>query len=357
MAVALTLGLIAWIEGRAYGVDDLLAARRRRARPRPRRRRRARRRRLVGVRAAARSRSTPSCRSRRSRPRRSRSGRRRVGGSGFLAVYVVGLFVGNTPSPLPAPARRVPPGARVPRPGRAVRRPRPARLPERARRGRPARDRARRPAVLVVRPVAVWVSTAFSDFTNRERLLLGWAGLAAPCRSCSRPSPSRRSVIERDTIFNAVFFVVARLGARPGHDARVGRAAARAALAGAAPCAQPPLEVGRARARSSCSSTPSRRDHAIAGAAVRELGLPRSALVAVVARGDESIPPRGSTRVEPGDRLFVLAPRSTRATRSRHSSPLAAAGLAQASGASPRAAAGGARAGRRGARARPTPRA
>jgi len=53
-------------------------------------------------------------------------------------------------------------------------------------------------------------------------------------------------------------------------------------------------------------------DHAIAGAAVRELGLPRSALIAVVARGVDTIPPRGSTVLQPGDRLFVLAPRRIR---------------------------------------------
>jgi cell volume regulation protein A len=53
-------------------------------------------------------------------------------------------------------------------------------------------------------------------------------------------------------------------------------------------------------------------DHAIAGVFVRELGLPRTALVAVVARGDETIPPRGGTVIEPGDRLFVLAPHSMR---------------------------------------------
>ncbi len=46
---------------------------------------------------------------------------------------------------------------------------------------------------------------------------------------------------------------------------------------------------------------------------MRELGLPRSALIAVVARGDDTIPPRGSTVVEPGDRLFVLVPRKKRA--------------------------------------------
>jgi cell volume regulation protein A len=53
-------------------------------------------------------------------------------------------------------------------------------------------------------------------------------------------------------------------------------------------------------------------DHAIAGVLVRELGLPRSALIAVVARGAHTIPPRGSTLIEPGDRLFVLAPRTLR---------------------------------------------
>jgi cell volume regulation protein A len=45
---------------------------------------------------------------------------------------------------------------------------------------------------------------------------------------------------------------------------------------------------------------------AIAGARVRELGLPREALVNVIVRGDEAIPPRGSTRIEPGDRVHVL---------------------------------------------------
>ena len=45
---------------------------------------------------------------------------------------------------------------------------------------------------------------------------------------------------------------------------------------------------------------------AIAGLRVRELGLPREALVSVIVRGDEAILPRGSTRVEAGDRLHVL---------------------------------------------------
>ena len=44
----------------------------------------------------------------------------------------------------------------------------------------------------------------------------------------------------------------------------------------------------------------------IAGRRVRDLGLPREALVNVIVRDGEAIPPRGSTRVEPRDRLHIL---------------------------------------------------
>jgi cell volume regulation protein A len=39
---------------------------------------------------------------------------------------------------------------------------------------------------------------------------------------------------------------------------------------------------------------------------VRELGLPREALLNVIVRGEQAIPPRGSSRVEAGDQLHVL---------------------------------------------------
>jgi potassium/hydrogen antiporter len=47
-------------------------------------------------------------------------------------------------------------------------------------------------------------------------------------------------------------------------------------------------------------------DDAIAGQLVRELGLPRDALLSVIVRGDEALLPRGSTRIEAADRLHVL---------------------------------------------------
>ena len=48
---------------------------------------------------------------------------------------------------------------------------------------------------------------------------------------------------------------------------------------------------------------------AAAGARLRDLGLPRDALVSLIVRGDEALLPRGSTRLEEGDRLLVLVRR------------------------------------------------
>jgi len=42
------------------------------------------------------------------------------------------------------------------------------------------------------------------------------------------------------------------------------------------------------------------------GMHVRDLGLPRDALVNVIVRGGRAIAPRGSTRVSAGDMLHVL---------------------------------------------------
>jgi cell volume regulation protein A len=47
-------------------------------------------------------------------------------------------------------------------------------------------------------------------------------------------------------------------------------------------------------------------DYALVGQRVRDLGLPRDALLSVIVRGEEAVLPRGSTRIEAGDRLHVI---------------------------------------------------
>jgi potassium/hydrogen antiporter len=232
-----------------------------------------------------------------------------AGGSGFLALYVVGLALGSTPSRyrrqvlafheglaflaqvalfivlglLVFPHKLV----HVALPGLAL-----ALL-----------------LVLVARPAAVWSCTALSKFTGRERMLLGWAGLRGAVPIVLATFALSSHVPHGDTIFNAVFFVVVISTILQGTTLEF--FARKLGLLGPAPHdLDMPLEL----------SGPSLLDmvefvvapeHAIVGAAVRDLGLPPDAIIAIISRGDESILPRGQTVIKAGDRLHVLVPQGT----------------------------------------------
>jgi len=233
-----------------------------------------------------------------------------IGGSGFLAVYLVGLAIGSTPSRyrrqlvgfheglafLAQVALFIVLGLLV----------FPSQLTDVAASGLALSLLL----VVVVRPIAVWVSPALSDFTAREQLLLGWAGLRGAVPSVRAPVVLSSQVSSANTIFNAVFFVVLISAVLQGTTLEWLAGRLRL-LSPAAPRREPPIEVGE-RSMLELVDFVVAPDHAIAGAAVREVGLPRAAIIAVVVRGEDSIPPRGSTIIEPGDHLFVLAPRPLR---------------------------------------------
>ena len=231
-------------------------------------------------------------------------------GSGFLSVYLVGLAVGSTPSRYRGQLVTFHEGiAYVAQValfivlGLLVF---PSELPHVAWSG----IGLAAALMFVARPVAVWASTPFVGFSARERALLGWAGLRGGVPIVLGTFVLSSHLGSADTIFNAVFFVVLVSVVLQGTTLEW--LANRLGLVGAAVPSQPPLTVSRAGVLDLEEFRVS-SEHAIAGAAVRELGLPREALVAVVVRDDDAIPPRGSTRIEAGDVLFVLVPHGKRA--------------------------------------------
>jgi cell volume regulation protein A len=228
-------------------------------------------------------------------------------GSGFLAVYLVGLAVGSTPSRYRSQLVAFHVGlAYVAQValfivlGLLVF---PSQLPDVALAGLALAA----VLVFVARPVAVWVSTwPLRTFDRRERLLLGWAGLRGAVPIVLATFVLSSHVGGANTIFNAVFFVVLVSVALQGTTLEW--VAKKLDLLVSFARDEAPLEVTRDWHSLHLVEFSVAADHAIAGSAVRELGLPREALVAVLVRGDEAIPPRGTTTIQPGDVLFVLSP-------------------------------------------------
>lgn len=158
----------------------------------------------------------------------------------------------------------------------------------------------------VARPLATVVATLPFDFDARERLVLGWAGL----RGAVPVVLATFAVTERapDSLryFNVVFFAVLLSTVLQGSTFEPLARALRVTTNEAA-LPRPLVErstIQRLGAEAAEFAVGPR--DAVAGALVRELGLPRDALLNVIVRGEQAIPPRGSTRIEPGDHLHVL---------------------------------------------------
>ena len=138
------------------------------------------------------------------------------------------------------------------------------------------------------------------------------ARLGRPARSGAgraRDLPGDRGHPRQPRVLQHRLLRGAAVDVRAGRDDRAGRAPAESD--DQEPAAPSPRARSRRPARSA-SSAPTRSrsrpapDDALVGHRIRDLGLPRAAIVNVIVRDGQAIPPRGSTRIEAGDRLHVL---------------------------------------------------
>src|SRR3954465_12918900 len=166
---------------------------------------------------------------------------------------------------------------------------------------------------IIARPVAALLATAVYRFTLRERLVLGWAGLRGAVPVVLAIFPVVEHVPHSLEFFNIVFFAVVLSTVLQGSTfvsfaERLGVTTNEAALPASL------METGAIRRLGAETvEFPVRPGDAVVGRRVREIGLPREALLNVIVRGDQAIPPRGSTIIEARDRLHVLVRQEVRA--------------------------------------------
>jgi len=229
-----------------------------------------------------------------------------VDGSGFLSVYIVALWLGNTPMSLRRTIVAFHEGLAFLAQvvlfivlGLLV-------FPSRL--GPVAWSALALTAVLifVARPLGVVASVAPFRYGLREQLFLSWAGLRGAVPIVLATFALSAKIEGSDTVFNAVFFVV--LVSTLAQGVTLEPFARRLGLTTEArPFYSPPVEIGAIRALGGdIVEHEVGPEDALVGTFVRNLHLPRQAIVMLIVRDENGIPPRGSTQIVAGDRLYVL---------------------------------------------------
>ncbi|HUF13763.1 MAG TPA: potassium/proton antiporter [Longimicrobiales bacterium] len=160
--------------------------------------------------------------------------------------------------------------------------------------------------IFVARPLAVAPLLFPLGYRGREIMLVAWVGLRGAVPIILALYPLLLGLPEGRLMFNVVFFVVLVSATLQGWT--LPRVAERLGLQQVAE-PEPPvtLEISSLRGVEGdiVDYIVNNRSKA-SGRAIREMSLPDGAVVAMVARGSEIIPPRGSTRIFPGDHVFVV---------------------------------------------------
>ena len=190
----------------------------------------------------------------------------------------------------------------------------------------------------VARPIATFVATAFEKFTLAERVILGWAGLrgAVPIVLALFPvNAESPAASTSSTRFFAVLLSTLLQGSTFEPLAR------RLGLTTDVPALPSPIaETGTIRRLGAeVVEYPVHDDDAIVGLRTRELELPREALVSVIVREGEALlpPARPGSRAAPAARAGPSGgraggPRSARSLASRPDRAGGGAGAAAARG-------------------------
>lgn len=177
--------------------------------------------------------------------------------------------------------------------------------------------------ILVARPFAVVVSALPFRFRPAELAFLSWVGLKGAVPITLATFPLMAGVEGSALLFDVVFFVVLVSAVTQGWS--LPSVARRLGLVLPSD-PEPPLSVEINALRHvdgeivEYTVAPSAR---VAGQALRDLEMPDGAVVTLVVRGTEVLMPRGATRLRPGDHVFVTLRRRLKPLMDRLFDPYA----------------------------------
>jgi len=229
-----------------------------------------------------------------------------VNGSGFLAVYLAGLFVGNSDFVQKKSLLRFFDGlswlgqiAMFLTLGLLV-------FPSHMIPIIPSGIIISLVLIVIARPIGVFSSLMFSSYSLKEKIFLSWVGLRGAVPVILATFPLLAGIEGAVLYFNIVFFIVFSSAIIQGWSLSV---VARWLNLIAPPekNSHYPIEfAGNENSETQLVDLIVPYDAEIAGKSIVELGLPHDSLVVLIGRNDEFVVPSGGTRIEAGDTLLVL---------------------------------------------------
>ena len=161
---------------------------------------------------------------------------------------------------------------------------------------------------VIARPVVAMLCLAPFRYRWRDSAYVGWVGLRGAVPIVLATIPVMAGVGGARELFDVVFFIVVVGAIIPG--ATVPWVTRLLRVESAAP--PPPsalIEIdARAPKGDELRAYFVSNELAVAGASLAEIPFPEGAAVSMIERAGSLIAPSGSTRVEPGDYVYVIAP-------------------------------------------------
>ncbi|MBE0538619.1 MAG: potassium/proton antiporter [Ignavibacterium sp.] len=160
--------------------------------------------------------------------------------------------------------------------------------------------------MFVARPIAVFVSLAFTKMSINEKVFVSWVGLRGAVPVILATFPLLAGVKYADLIFSIVFFIVLTSALLQGWSltsvARLLKLDAPFVMK-----VKSPIEFeSRQGDENDLFDFYIAENSGVIGKTVVEIGLPKESLIVMINRNEQYVVPRGGTIIEQGDIILVL---------------------------------------------------
>ncbi|RPF50605.1 potassium/proton antiporter [Aquisalibacillus elongatus] len=163
--------------------------------------------------------------------------------------------------------------------------------------------------IFIARPLAVYASLIKMKYSNREKLFLSWAGLRGAVPIVLATFPIVAGLDNAALFFNIIFFVVLTSALVQGSTINV--LASKLGLMG--PVKDTPHHsielISIAKANAEMVQFQANQDNDVVGHKLKDIDFPKRATISAIVRGDRLITPYGDTEIKPGDFLYILVSR------------------------------------------------